>query len=102
MEREKNKTYPGKFKHLSGEILQYGGHIHSCLGAYAHLVLRVLLEETLDAAARELECRRLAMVQRTKQGGDASAAEGGCGAARDRETVASGAWCLYTVGTGQV
>lgn len=54
------KTYAGQFKHLGGEILEYGGDINSCLGANAHLVLCVLLEEALDTTARELECNILA------------------------------------------
>jgi hypothetical protein len=48
------KTYPGKFKHFGGQVLEYGSNVNSCLGADAHLILGVLLEKPLDAPAREL------------------------------------------------
>jgi hypothetical protein len=57
------KTYPSKFKHFGGQILQHGSDVHGSLGTDAHFVLRVLLEKTLDAAARELEWSGLATTQ---------------------------------------
>ena len=48
------KTYACKFENFSGQILEDSSDIDSSLGADAHLVLGVLLEETLDTTAREL------------------------------------------------
>lgn len=53
-------TYACKLKNLGSEILQNGCDIDCCLGADAHLVLRVLLEETLDTATWELVPHTLA------------------------------------------
>ncbi len=47
-------TYACKFENFSGQILEDRSDIDSSLGADAHLVLGVLLEETLDTTAREL------------------------------------------------
>ena len=44
----------GKFENLSGEVLEDSCDIDSSFGADAHLVLSVVLEETLDTTAREL------------------------------------------------
>jgi hypothetical protein len=74
------KTYAGQFKHLGGEILEYGGDIDSCLGANAHLVLCVLLEEALDTTARELECNILAKESTDKARRRVQAARDRCGA----------------------
>jgi hypothetical protein len=48
------KTYSCKFKDFGSQVLQHSGHIHGRLGADAHLVLCVLLQETLDTTAWEL------------------------------------------------
>lgn len=66
------ETHPGQFKHLSSEIFQHCSHVDSRLGADAHLVLCVLLEETFDTAARELEVESL--VKAVKMNRDARSA----------------------------
>lgn len=45
-----------QLQHFGCQVLEHGGHVHSCLGANAHLVLRVGLEETLDTTTGELDC----------------------------------------------
>jgi hypothetical protein len=47
-------TYSCELENFGSEVLKHGGHIHGRLGADAHLVLCVLLEETLDTTAWEL------------------------------------------------
>ena len=47
-------TYSCKLEDLGGQIFEYGCDIDGSLGADAHLVLGVLLEEALDTTAREL------------------------------------------------
>lgn len=59
--REGN-TYACKLEHLSSKILQHGGDIDCCLGADAHLVLGVLLQETLDTTAGELVRGELVLI----------------------------------------
>lgn len=51
---EEGATYACQLEDLSRKILEHGGDIDGGLGADAHLVLRVVLEETLDTAAGEL------------------------------------------------
>jgi len=51
---EMMETYACKLKDFGSQILEDGGDIDSCLGTNAHLVLGVLLQETLDTTAREL------------------------------------------------
>jgi len=46
---------PGKLEDFGGEIFQNSSDVDGSLGAYAHLVLGVVLEETLYTTARELE-----------------------------------------------
>ena len=65
--QRRRQTHPRKFKHLGGKVLQHGSDVNSCLGANAHLVLSVLLQEALDTAAGELECDRLATVRDSEQ-----------------------------------
>lgn len=48
------KTYACQLKYLSSQVLEDGRHVHRSLGANAHLVLGVGLEETLNTAAGEL------------------------------------------------
>ncbi len=50
----REETYARKFKDLGSEIFQHGRDIDCCLGADAHLVLSVLLEEALDTTTGEL------------------------------------------------
>lgn len=47
-------TYASELENLSSQILEDGGDIDGSLGADAHLVLGVVLEEPLDTAAGEL------------------------------------------------
>lgn len=47
-------TYTRKLEDFSGKILQHCRHVDCCFSANAHLVLRVLLEESLDTTAWEL------------------------------------------------
>lgn len=47
-------TYACQLEDFGCEVLKDGGHIHGSLGADAHLLLSVLLEETLDTTAGEL------------------------------------------------
>lgn len=50
-------THPCELQNFSSQVLEHRGDIDGRLGAYAHLVLCVLLEEALDTTARELEGR---------------------------------------------
>lgn len=52
----KGNTHACKLKNLGSKILEYCSDVDGGLGADAHLVLCVLLQETLDTTARELEC----------------------------------------------
>jgi len=47
-------TYACQLKNLGSQVLQYSRDIDCCLGANAHLILGVLLEEALDTTAGEL------------------------------------------------
>jgi hypothetical protein len=47
-------THACELEDLSGQVLENGGDIDGSLGTNAHLVLGVLLEETLDTTAGEL------------------------------------------------
>jgi len=61
----RTETYSCKLEDFGSEVLQHSGHIHGRLGADTHLVLCVLLQETLDTAAGELwEIRVSAIVTR--------------------------------------
>ncbi len=55
-------TYARKLENLSGEILKDCSHVDSGLGPDAHLVLGVVLEETLDTTAWELQIMMLVML----------------------------------------
>jgi hypothetical protein len=48
------QAYSCELKNLSGEILKDCSDVHSGLGTNAHLVLSVVLQETLDTTARKL------------------------------------------------
>jgi hypothetical protein len=48
-------TYSCQLEDFGCEVLENGGHVDGGLGADAHLVLGVVLEETLDTTAGELE-----------------------------------------------
>lgn len=47
-------TYACQLKDFGSQILEYSSNVNGSLGADAHLVLGVGLEETLDTAAGEL------------------------------------------------
>ena len=53
--REDSKaTHSCKLKNFGCQVFEHGCDIDGSLGADAHLVLGVLLEEALDTTAREL------------------------------------------------
>lgn len=47
-------TYTSKLKDFCGEILEHGGNVYSSFSADTHLVLGVVLQETLDTTTWEL------------------------------------------------
>jgi len=47
-------THSCELENFSREIFQDGGHIDGGLGSDAHLILGVVLQETLDTTAWEL------------------------------------------------
>lgn len=47
-------TYSCELENFSSQVFEHGCDIDGSLGTYAHLVLGVLLQETLDTSAREL------------------------------------------------
>lgn len=47
-------THSCEFENFGGEIFQDGCHVDGGFGSDAHLVLGVVLQETLDTTAREL------------------------------------------------
>lgn len=49
------ETYACKLEDFGSQVLENGGDIDGSLGADAHLVLGVGLEETLDTTTGELE-----------------------------------------------
>lgn len=48
-------THSCQLENFSSEILKNGGDVYSGFGTNAHLVLGVVLQETLDTTAGELE-----------------------------------------------
>ena len=58
-------TYARKFEDFSSQVFQHGSNIDGSLGTNAHLVLRVLLQETLDTTARELQKVKVSMAHHT-------------------------------------
>jgi hypothetical protein len=48
-------THSSELKDFSGQIFEDGGNVDGSLGSNAHLVLGVVLQETLDTTAWELE-----------------------------------------------
>jgi hypothetical protein len=53
-------THSCKLKNFGGEIFEDSGNVDSRLGSYSHLVLRVVLQETLDTTTGELWLKMLA------------------------------------------
>lgn len=48
-------THPGKFEDFRSEIFEDGRNVDCGLGSHAHLVLGVVLQETLDTTTGELQ-----------------------------------------------
>jgi hypothetical protein len=53
-------THSCKLENFSSKILEDCCNVYGCLGSHAHLVLGVVLQETLDTTARKLQ--RIALV----------------------------------------
>jgi hypothetical protein len=53
-EHERRTPRTGELQHLRGEVLQDRGRVHRGLGADPHVVLRALLQITVDTAHGEL------------------------------------------------
>ena len=47
-------THSCELEDLSSEIFEDSGNVNSCLGSNSHLILCVVLQETLDTTAGEL------------------------------------------------
>ena len=50
-------THSCEFENFGGQILENGGNVDGSLGSNAHLILGVVLQETLDTTAGELEMK---------------------------------------------
>jgi hypothetical protein len=48
-------THSCKLENLCGKIFEDSSNVYGSLGSNAHLILSVVLQETLDATARELK-----------------------------------------------
>ena len=48
-------THSCELEDFSGQVFEDGGNVDSSLGSNAHLILGVVLQETLDTTARELK-----------------------------------------------
>lgn len=57
MGEETGRTYACQLEDFGSQVLENRGYVHGSLGTDAHLVLGVLLEETLDTAAGKLARR---------------------------------------------
>jgi hypothetical protein len=55
MQTENSTTYSCKFKNFGGEVFEDSRDVHGCFSSHAHLVLGVVLQETLDTTAGELQ-----------------------------------------------
>jgi hypothetical protein len=55
-------THTCELENFSGEVFKNCGNVDGSLGAHAHLVLGVVLQETLDTTAGELENKLSATV----------------------------------------
>lgn len=53
-EERTGTAYTSEFKNFCGEILEDCGHVYGSFGTDTHLVLGVVLQETLDTTAWEL------------------------------------------------
>jgi hypothetical protein len=54
---ESGVTHSCKLENFSGKVLEYSCDINGSLGSNAHLVLGVVLQESLDTTAGKLEKR---------------------------------------------
>jgi hypothetical protein len=59
-------THSCEFENFSSKVLKNGSNVTSCLGSDSHLVLGVVLQETLDTTARELSYRNVSKVKPKK------------------------------------
>jgi hypothetical protein len=50
-------THSCKLENFGGQVFEDGGNVDGSLGSNAHLILGVVLQETLDTTAGELEYR---------------------------------------------
>jgi hypothetical protein len=48
-------THSCELEDFSGQVFEDGGNVDSSFGSNAHLILGVVLQETLDTTARELK-----------------------------------------------
>jgi hypothetical protein len=48
-------THSCELEDFSGQVFEDGGNVDGSLGSNAHLILGVVLQETLDTTARELK-----------------------------------------------
>ena len=48
-------THSCELENFSGQVFEDGGNVDGSLGTNSHLVLSVVLEETLDTTAGELK-----------------------------------------------
>ena len=55
-------THSCELENFSGEIFEDGGNVDGGLGSHAHLVLGVVLQETLDTTAGKLENEQSATI----------------------------------------
>jgi hypothetical protein len=60
--RDHDKTYASQLEDFGSQVFEDSGDVHGSLGADAHLVLGVLLQEALDTTTRELQGVVLAFV----------------------------------------
>jgi hypothetical protein len=51
---ERKMTHSCKLEYFCGEVFEDCGNIDGCLSSNSHLVLGVVLQETLDTSARKL------------------------------------------------
>jgi len=50
-------THSCELENFGGQVFEDGGNVDGSLGSNAHLILGVVLQETLDTTAGELENR---------------------------------------------
>ena len=98
--KDSRVTHSCKFENLGGQVFKHGCNIDGSLGADAHLVLGVLLEEALDTTTGELRGERMLVYPGLLEMGEKHGfivscrdnMEGGC---RDSLRVCA-SWCNAT------